>query len=241
MNLKRLTLAAGFALSALSSNVHAKVETWTIAITGNIWSGTDYSGVFGTVNQNLHGLTYTQTITASIDRADWSRWETDTFYHRLTGTGPAFTTTMTVNGHTTTYHAISTQNGTQEIGNGATIGYQRQPYDYIYSSNDGSLGGNASIWVYAHVQSKKPFLPTLNFDRSIRLDTKGRYPGDTSVWSTSQYFSVHIPGGDRVRIEGFIDHIDLNMAPVPEPSTYAMLLAGVGLLGFAARRKRNAA
>ncbi|MFL9710390.1 PEP-CTERM sorting domain-containing protein [Methylobacillus sp. Pita1] len=27
-------------------------------------------------------------------------------------------------------------------------------------------------------------------------------------------------------------------APVPEPSTYAMLLAGVGLLGFAARRKK---
>lgn len=29
--------------------------------------------------------------------------------------------------------------------------------------------------------------------------------------------------------------------PVPEPSTYAMLLAGLGLLGFAARRARSAA
>jgi len=27
------------------------------------------------------------------------------------------------------------------------------------------------------------------------------------------------------------------MAPVPEPKTYAMLLAGLGLVGFMARRK----
>ncbi|WP_267874810.1 PEP-CTERM sorting domain-containing protein [Duganella aquatilis] len=28
-------------------------------------------------------------------------------------------------------------------------------------------------------------------------------------------------------------------APVPEPETYAMLLAGIGLVGFAAGRKRT--
>lgn len=31
------------------------------------------------------------------------------------------------------------------------------------------------------------------------------------------------------------------IAPVPEPETYAMLLAGLGLLGFAARRRQQAA
>jgi carbonic anhydrase len=29
-------------------------------------------------------------------------------------------------------------------------------------------------------------------------------------------------------------------AAVPEPETYALLMAGLGLLGFAARRKRKA-
>jgi len=29
------------------------------------------------------------------------------------------------------------------------------------------------------------------------------------------------------------------MAAIPEPQTYALLLAGLGLLGFAARRRRN--
>jgi hypothetical protein len=30
------------------------------------------------------------------------------------------------------------------------------------------------------------------------------------------------------------------MAPIPEPQTYALLLAGLGLLGFAARRRTRA-
>jgi hypothetical protein len=29
--------------------------------------------------------------------------------------------------------------------------------------------------------------------------------------------------------------------PVPEPETYAMMVAGLGLLGFAARRRKQAA
>jgi hypothetical protein len=34
---------------------------------------------------------------------------------------------------------------------------------------------------------------------------------------------------------------ELVLAPVPEPETYAMLLAGLGLLGFAARRRKQKA
>lgn len=33
--------------------------------------------------------------------------------------------------------------------------------------------------------------------------------------------------------------VGLALAPVPEPETYAMMLAGLGLLGFAARRKHK--
>jgi hypothetical protein len=31
----------------------------------------------------------------------------------------------------------------------------------------------------------------------------------------------------------------VTLAPVPEPETHAMMLAGIGLLGFAARRRRQ--
>jgi hypothetical protein len=39
-----------------------------------------------------------------------------------------------------------------------------------------------------------------------------------------------------------IDNVSLNVTPVPEPESYAMLLAGLGLLGgIVARRRNNAA
>jgi hypothetical protein len=34
--------------------------------------------------------------------------------------------------------------------------------------------------------------------------------------------------------------IGINIAPIPEPETYAMLLAGLGLMGFVARRRKKA-
>nr|MCU0841956.1 PEPxxWA-CTERM sorting domain-containing protein [Thiobacillaceae bacterium] len=36
-----------------------------------------------------------------------------------------------------------------------------------------------------------------------------------------------------------IDNVSFSAAPVPEPETWAMLLAGLGLVGFAARRGRG--
>jgi len=43
---------------------------------------------------------------------------------------------------------------------------------------------------------------------------------------------MHVIGFDNGRSEAFV-------TPIPEPETYALMLAGLALLGFAARRKRN--
>jgi len=60
---------------------------------------------------------------------------------------------------------------------------------------------------------------------------------------TLNYFDI-----DKITFKGigvgnlvFDDMIVNQAAVVPEPETYAMLLAGLGLVGFAARRKRQAA
>lgn len=55
-------------------------------------------------------------------------------------------------------------------------------------------------------------------------------PGEGSV-----YFAAHVAGLSTQVTSGYFG----GSAPVPEPETYAMLLAGLGLVGFAARRKLN--
>ncbi|MDE2389017.1 MAG: PEP-CTERM sorting domain-containing protein, partial [Betaproteobacteria bacterium] len=38
--------------------------------------------------------------------------------------------------------------------------------------------------------------------------------------------------------DGYADNLSLTLSPVPEPKTYAMLFAGLGLLGFTMRRNK---
>jgi hypothetical protein len=38
-----------------------------------------------------------------------------------------------------------------------------------------------------------------------------------------------------------INNIAFSVTPIPEPSTYALMLAGLGVVGFAARRRQRAA
>lgn len=57
-----------------------------------------------------------------------------------------------------------------------------------------------------------------------------------SGYSTINQF--HVLEGASANAE-LLGRITAQTAPVPEPETYAMLLAGLGLLSFAAKRKKN--
>jgi hypothetical protein len=51
------------------------------------------------------------------------------------------------------------------------------------------------------------------------------------------FFAAHVAGLSTQVTSGYFGGSDQISTPVPEPETYAMLLAGLGLVGFAARRK----
>jgi hypothetical protein len=59
-----------------------------------------------------------------------------------------------------------------------------------------------------------------------------------------QLFSFNWNGVDEIRFSGYsshivVDNLQLKIVPVPEPETYAMLMAGLGVMGFVARRRRE--
>jgi hypothetical protein len=59
-----------------------------------------------------------------------------------------------------------------------------------------------------------------------------------------QLFAFNWKGVDEVVFSGYsshivVDNLQLKIAPVPEPETYAMLMAGLGVMGFVARRRRE--
>jgi hypothetical protein len=66
------------------------------------------------------------------------------------------------------------------------------------------------------------------YGTAYTLDYTATVPaGDPSGFGGTQY-ALHLTG-------------IVNAAPVPEASTYGMMLAGLGLVGFAARRRKTAA
>lgn len=70
----------------------------------------------------------------------------------------------------------------------------------------------------------------------------GAYSYNDSPTTVEDQFYLNMSNAKGSAMNGTIDIYTGawgTLAPVPEPSTYAMMLAGLGLLGAAARRKRN--
>ncbi|MGZ3181018.1 MAG: FxDxF family PEP-CTERM protein [Telluria sp.] len=69
----------------------------------------------------------------------------------------------------------------------------------------------------------------------------GTFAGNNTTWTQSLAagdYTIKVTGnanGSHGGTYGF----DMQLAAVPEPETYAMLLAGLGLVGFAARRRNT--
>lgn len=80
------------------------------------------------------------------------------------------------------------------------------------------------------------------------------YDFDAALADSSFSSAVFTLGAGSYRIGGFLDQsllldglrldstagaLRLSVAPIPEPSTYAILLAGLGVVGLVARRRRS--
>jgi len=58
-------------------------------------------------------------------------------------------------------------------------------------------------------------------------------------WSLGDADSLYFTAGPDEERDGILGRLEFAAAPVPEPETYAMLIAGLGLVGAMARRRRS--
>jgi len=124
--------------------------------------------------------------------------------------------------------------------------------DYTYTATDDDGGGfdlvNFKLWDDGIVKFEQTSSLLVGLTGSFHFDTY--YPGlvGTSAQGVGLYL-YDVPGG----LAEYIDPYDVPhyadpsgctqdcgpVGTIPEPETYAMLLAGLGLLGFVARRRQR--
>ena len=119
----------------------------------------------------------------------------------------------------------------KDIGNvtGATISPANFTVSEFELTTGGCVGGASGGICF----TASPAPLDLNDNMSWIIDFTG-----TDLTFASPHLKVLFSGGDVGNGHG--DLLSQNITPaIPEPETYAMMLAGLGLLGFVARRRRQ--
>ncbi|MFM9853398.1 MAG: PEPxxWA-CTERM sorting domain-containing protein [Sphingomonadaceae bacterium] len=127
-----------------------------------------------------------------------------------------------------------------------------QPANYAVAgfANDGSTNGDYGlagngIFHSGTAGGSEWLRITLAAATDVRtISIHGRTDGGNGVRDVYNYFAYN---GSQLVATGRLDatrsyHFataDLGVAPVPEPATWMMLLAGFGIVGFAMRNRRN--
>lgn len=103
---------------------------------------------------------------------------------------------------------------------------------------DGGTFSFENLWLKSWYSSSNSAVITGLFQGNV----VGQVSGALNGWTQ---FTGNFAGIDTLRISStyyfLVDDISLDsvVSPVPEPETYALLLAGLGLMGVAARRRKQ--
>ena len=203
---------------------------WTVTFNGTIEQGFDNSGVFGVAGTNLRGLSFSQTVSIDTAPPAWTVQNGSPIHQDISGYGPRFTDTVTVNGHSVTFQVAATSYGRQFLFD--EFSTRHTGADYLYSDQRGMTGpGNGdTLRAFQYANSYNTgFVPGLDFNQSISHAGSG-----LTTWS-----EFVITGQNHANFFGNANSVAVNA--VPEPETYAMMVVGLLGLGWAVRRKAKAA
>ena len=150
---------------------------------------------------------------------------TTTFIASLSSAGEAIATSMATGFATVSFDDLSNQVSVQmsfaNLANSSAFGH-------IHCCTTVANTGNIGV---ALAFKPLPAVTTGSYTDSFTLETPAFKTLLTGVSAGKAYVNIHTPGtyaGGEIRG---------NLAPVPEPETYALMLAGLGVVAWAARRR----
>lgn len=203
----------------------------TVTYEGVVARASGNFGFFGTPSENLAGLDYVAIY--SFDTGVGYRNTSDTFDAVWGGTElgyatPSLGATLTINGVT-----VPLGGPQRALLSVANAGYFATSTALVRYSEPGGFGDAGELYHYLNTTTLKPAI-------SVSLDQPFTYlvdPADT----VSAYFSFQDIDGDfRTRsTTGQLRprSVTFAIAAVPEPETWALMVAGFGLAGTVLRRR----
>ncbi|MBB6122313.1 PEPxxWA-CTERM sorting domain-containing protein [Sphingobium subterraneum] len=227
------------------ATVPAEAATYLITYKGHVTSGVDYTGDFGvSPGSSLVGLAYTAVYTLTYPLAGALEYN-DGVLHYVDGG-------VTGGGSPSPVSAIFTMNGISKVVDGGYRGVASR-----YGGNGSQIFNEVSEFHYSsngqvrkHIDSSvvrdffSTFITTIDLTANLsyivdknRDRTLGHFEFIDQNFQTSSYTSSSSGSFD-------VDSVTVAPAPtaaVPEPATWAMMLAGFGAMGAATRRRRSTA
>jgi hypothetical protein len=224
-------LATSLAMAVAMTPAAASVKVATYK--GIISDGTDVTGVFGNVGQDLTGLSYITAYTYDRNRGALRSTDGATYdgsFSRTIFDSPVISATITVNG-------VMRRIGGSLDGSAYTnqaIGFvQHTVYDLVYRDGFGAeseiTNFGRGVGVAESLEENVNSVP-VNWDGYPAGMTISYFTFDNVLAFASAHFSADA-----------VYSVSESSGVVPEPASWTMLIAGFGLIGAAARRRRTAA
>lgn len=239
MKMERLVSASAAVALALGLAASANAHITTVTYTGTVINGNDQTGVFG-AGANLAGAGYTAVYTVDDSVSDYSI-HTPTLvqllggshYHNQSPVSAAITinnVTLSISGgyfghawqSTLAYGHTEIYRGAEDYTDDGVIKYDNFMENRIISVSNPIIAS-----------------PDINAPLSYTVQK-----GDSGSGYFSDLLYSYGAGAYSVDVTANLHPTSVTIAQVmgvPEPATWMVLLLGVGMIGFAARRRNEGA
>lgn len=237
----RLAFLLGLLAGPMAAAARAAETTTTVTLTGMISAGRDYAGLFGPWGRNLTGKSFTAVYTMTTLSSSSVGSGMD-----IVGLGAGTTLNFSIRINTTTrtgtansFGSLETEDGVDGLFAGGfdrvdTLAVQTINYGSFTKTFDLSASIRSSVNDILSDDKSLNAIPSLEYDVQSGDLATGRFQFAQSVSSTVLAYGLF-----DIRHISVVSTPEYFMpSPVPEPGEWAMMLAGLAVVGAVARRRR---